>query len=438
MPVADHNEWVTKTRDYSSRDEIVLSAQNVSKKFAKSLRTSLWYGMADIAKEFSILRNENDPIHLRKDEFWVLQNISFELRKGESIALIGENGSGKSTLLKILYGLFRPDKGKVFSNGRVGAIIELTAGFNSFLSGRENVHIQAALLGIPREQTDLFLEEIIDFAELGDFIDSPIQFYSSGMVARLAFSIMAHLKPDILIVDEVLAVGDIHFQRKCISLVLKYLQSGGSMIFVSHSPHHIQTLCERAILLEHGEIVFSGKANATLDNYYERKQAKAFSVRSVERDIEHESDEKSPVRIERIELAGVEGGKILCEGDVRLTLTYSANKAISNCVWSFSFWTPDNQICIAGTKDFEYIHLVKGEGKLSCVIQRIPLVSGVYLVKLAILETPSFQPLSLLGWEGTPPKFKVESELLNRKFKPRDQLVSLDVNWSKNSLSDSG
>ncbi|MCB1025850.1 MAG: ABC transporter ATP-binding protein, partial [Acidobacteria bacterium] len=232
-----------------SEVDLALSVQYVSKKYSQKLRSSLFYGLKDIASELFIRREQRSSIDLRKDEFWALNNITFDLKRGDSLAIIGDNGSGKSTLLKLIYGLIRPDAGKIFVNGTVGAIIELGSGFNPILTGRENIYIQAALLGISQEESDSFMHEIVEFAGLGEFIDTPVQFYSSGMSARLAFSVMTALKPDILLIDEVLAVGDIHFQRKCVDMMYKYLSSGGTLVFVSHSAYLVQSVCKKAVLI---------------------------------------------------------------------------------------------------------------------------------------------------------------------------------------------
>lgn len=192
--------------------EILVSVQNVSKKFSMDLKSSLKYGALDIIKStFGININKD----LRPKEFWAVKDINFTLRRGECIGLIGHNGAGKSTLLKILNGLYAPDKGQIVMKGKIGALIELGAGFNPILTGRENIYNNASLLGFTRKDVEEKLESIVEFSEIGEFIDMPIQNYSSGMKVRLGFAIASHLEPDILIIDEVLAVGDLGFVLKC-------------------------------------------------------------------------------------------------------------------------------------------------------------------------------------------------------------------------------
>jgi lipopolysaccharide transport system ATP-binding protein len=190
-------------------NEVLIRCEGLSKKFCKDFKRSLWYGIKDVTSSFSKKAQHHDV--LRKDEFWAVKDISFELRRGECLGLIGHNGAGKSTLLKLLNGLITPDQGQVTMKGRVGALIELGAGFNPVLTGRENIYNNGAVLGFSKEEIDSKLEAIIDFSELRDFIDMPVQNYSSGMKVRLGFAVAAQMEPDILLIDEVLAVGDMGF-----------------------------------------------------------------------------------------------------------------------------------------------------------------------------------------------------------------------------------
>src|SRR5690606_278607 len=206
-------------------DEVLVRVENVSKKFCRDLKRSLWYGVKDILTEIYGSRKEQD--HLRRHEFWAVNDVSFELRRGECLGLIGHNGAGKSTLLKILNGLIKPDRGRVVIKGRVGALIELGAGFNPILTGRENVYVNGSILGLSKSEIARKLEAIVEFSEIGEFIDTPVQYYSSGMRIRLGFAIAAQLEPDVLLVDEVLAVGDIGFVLKCFNKMDALLKNTG-------------------------------------------------------------------------------------------------------------------------------------------------------------------------------------------------------------------
>ncbi|MBB4167367.1 ABC transporter ATP-binding protein [Rhizobium sp. BK538] len=200
-------------------------------------------------------------------EFWALKNVSFEIRKGETVGIIGRNGSGKSTLLQMICGTLNPTAGSISTNGRIAALLELGAGFNPEFSGLENVYLNAAVLGLTKEETDHRLESILRFAEIGEFIDQPVKTYSSGMLVRLAFSVAINVDPQILIVDEALSVGDELFQRKCFSRIEAIKQSGATILFVSHSAAAIVDLCDRAILLDAGELIASGVPKQIVGNY---------------------------------------------------------------------------------------------------------------------------------------------------------------------------
>ena len=247
-------------------NELLIQVENVSKKFCRNLKTSLWYGIQDIAKDLAGRSGYTEQ--LRPREFWALHDISFELKRGDSLGLIGSNGAGKSTLLKLLNGLIKPDQGRVTVRGKMGALIELGAGFNPILTGRENIYVNAAVLGIPKRQVDRILDEIIDFAELEEFIDTPVQSYSSGMRVRLGFAVAAQLKPDILIVDEVLAVGDASFRRKCINYMQNLFESGDTtVILVSHNLRNIEQVCRQVIYLERGQVVDQGQTDKIISRY---------------------------------------------------------------------------------------------------------------------------------------------------------------------------
>jgi lipopolysaccharide transport system ATP-binding protein len=244
----------------------VVEVEQVSKKFCRRLRYSLWYGLTDLAAELTG-RNGKDDLQLRQAEFLAVDDVSFELRPGECIGLIGHNGAGKSTLLKMLNGLVRPDRGRITMRGRVGALIELGAGFSPVLTGRENIYINGAVLGFSRREIDAKFDEIVDFAELGDAIDAPVQTYSSGMYVRLAFGVAAQLDPDILLVDEILAVGDVAFRMKCFKFFLDMKNAGRTIAVVSHNMIDINRVCDRVIVMNGGKNIYDGNVLAGIATY---------------------------------------------------------------------------------------------------------------------------------------------------------------------------
>lgn len=246
--------------------DTLVYAEHVSKKFCRSLKRSLWYGVTDVVAALSpfgrdpssLLSDASSAPPLRPDEFWAVRDVSFELKRGECLGLIGHNGAGKSTLLRMLNGLIPPDAGRIALRGRVGALIELNAGFNPILTGRENIFNQAALLGFGKTETQAKFDAIVDFADIGDFLDMPVQNYSSGMRVRLGFAVAVQMEPDILLIDEVLAVGDVAFRFKCLSAIGELMKSA-AVIFVTHTMPQVFHVCSELAVLDHGRTTFHGR-----------------------------------------------------------------------------------------------------------------------------------------------------------------------------------
>jgi lipopolysaccharide transport system ATP-binding protein len=255
--------------------ECLLRVDGVSKKFCRSLKLSLWYGLQDVVSELNPFSaraasvDETAEEALRAGEFWATRDVSFTLKRGECLGLIGHNGAGKTTLLRMLNGLIKPDGGSIEIQGRVGALIALGAGFNPILSGRENIYVNGAVLGLGKGEIDEKIDEIIAFSELEEFIDAPVQSYSSGMSVRLGFAIASTLQPDVLLLDEVLAVGDTGFAVKCLNRV-RELASNSAVILVSHNMNSIASFCTRVLLLDHGKIVIDTKDIGLAVDQYNR------------------------------------------------------------------------------------------------------------------------------------------------------------------------
>lgn len=226
-----------------------VAVENVSKKFGLSLKSALKYGLVDSMRRLTGRHSEQ---HLRTGEFWALQNIDFSLEPGDALGIMGVNGSGKTTLLRILNGTYLPDIGKVTMRGRIGALIAAGAGFSPMLSGRENIFISGTLLGMTPPEVRRKFDEIVDFAELGEYIDMPVRNYSSGMSVRLGFAIAVIGTPHILLVDEVLAVGDIAFQKKCFERIHQLKERGTTILLVSHSPGQIWAVCNKGLVIHRG------------------------------------------------------------------------------------------------------------------------------------------------------------------------------------------
>ncbi|MBS7808223.1 ABC transporter ATP-binding protein [Variovorax sp. PCZ-1] len=248
-----------------SSKEIAIRVENLSKCFAMYAQPN------DRLKQFAFPRLQSLFGYERKryyKEFWALQDISFEVKKGETVGIIGRNGSGKSTLLQMICGTLTPTTGSIQTKGRIAALLELGSGFNPEFTGLENIHMNAAVLGLSNEEIDQRLDKIIAFADIGEFIDQPVKTYSSGMMVRLAFSVAIHVEPDILVVDEALSVGDAYFQAKCAKMIQNIIASGSTVLFVSHDTASVKSLCSRALLLDSGRSLYLGEVNTAVEKYY--------------------------------------------------------------------------------------------------------------------------------------------------------------------------
>lgn len=263
--------------------EVALRMEHVYKKFRKgetfnSLRDLIPALTGRMFRQQEL--SEND-----EREFWALRDVSFEVKRGEALGIIGHNGAGKSTILKILSRIMKPTKGQLVVNGRLSALIEVSAGFHPDLTGRENIYLNGTILGMTKSEIESKFEQIVAFSGLDEFIDTPVKRYSSGMYARLGFSVAAHVDPDVLIVDEVLSVGDYVFQRKCMERMREVIKGGATVLFVSHNLKSVAEFCQRSLLLEHGQMVAIGPTQGIISSYLNRSRSehlKAAESKSVE------------------------------------------------------------------------------------------------------------------------------------------------------------
>jgi lipopolysaccharide transport system ATP-binding protein len=353
----------------------LVSVNGVSKKFCRSLKRSLWYGAQDIA--YDLVGLSNQPERLRPEEFWAVRDVSFDLRRGECIGLLGVNGAGKSTLLKMLNGLIRPDAGEIHIRGKVGALIELGAGFNPLLSGRENVYVNGAVLGLRRREIDAQFERIVDFSGLESFIDSPVQSYSTGMRARLGFAVAAHLRCDLLLIDEVLAVGDVPFRWKCFQHLRRLIAEGTSIIVVTHSPMELSRVAVRSLVMKHGAALFDGALTEGVTRYQSlmtQRAADSSSSRSGPRiasvAIEDErGDERGDFQTGESVCA-----RILLESDTTVT----ASRLIAGI--DSPLLGPLGQMATPAT-NFEF-DIVPPATEVRLILPKIPLLVGHYHLTL--------------------------------------------------------
>lgn len=260
---------------------IVLDLKNVKKKYVIKHNIKKPENVSERLK--LIGRNIIHPSQkVEKEDFWALNGITFQVRQGEKVGIIGKNGAGKSTLLKVLSRITEPTDGRIEILGKVSAMLEVGTGFNGELTGRENIYLNGAILGMTKEEIDAKFDDIVAFSEVGKFIDTPVKRYSSGMFVRLAFAVASNLDPDILIVDEVLAVGDTKFQRKCITRMMNIAESGKTILYVSHQMHTIRQLCNRVIVLKAGQVIFDGDVEKGIDIYTESADVNTDTVMNFE------------------------------------------------------------------------------------------------------------------------------------------------------------
>ncbi len=283
----------------------IIEVRNVSKRFSRNANAHLGYGLTDL---FDELLGKKIKRPLRPDEFWAVRDISFDLEAGGSFALVGRNGSGKTTLLKMMNGLIKPDAGEIRMLGPVQALINLGTGFNPNLSGRDNVYNAASLMGLNRRETTAILDEVIDFAELADFIDSPFQTYSSGMKARLGFGVAVHLRPEILLIDEILSVGDYAFQNKCFVKMQALKKAGATIVLVSHSHTQVMQLCDRALWIHQGQLKEIGPSRDIITSYlsFLDMAEAARTEAEAEKRVEAGHEIYGPVHPENDQCRGVE------------------------------------------------------------------------------------------------------------------------------------
>ena len=369
--------------------DVAIRVENLSKTYRLGTRSGYHrlsealYGLGRAAASLpGRLRRQTSAGGGPSDDFRALKDVSFEVRRGEVVGIIGRNGAGKSTLLKILSRITEPTTGRVGLRGRVGSLLEVGTGFHPELTGRENISLNGAVLGMSRAEIRRRFDEIVAFAELEQFLDTPVKRYSSGMYVRLAFAVAAHLEPEILIVDEVLAVGDAQFQKKCLGKLGDVAKSGRTVLFVSHHLAAISTLCQRGVLLREGRVASVGDAHEVVQQYL--AGARVTSERTLQDRGDRRGDGR--LRFVRCRLEGAPGRRPHCQGPARLLVEYVSRGAANLRDVDVSATVHDSY----GRRLLTLASLFSGGplaeaapcGTLECRIGQLPLAPGRYSLHL--------------------------------------------------------
>lgn len=344
--------------------------------------------MKDLGREMVGLRHGGDG-DLRPDEFWAVKDINFELKRGECLGLIGHNGAGKTTLLRMLNGLIKPDSGRIEMRGRIGALIALGAGFNPILTGRENIFINASVLGFSKREIENRLDETIEFAELSEFIDTPVQNYSSGMTVRLGFAVATMMKPDILILDEILAVGDMRFVLKCFNRIDR-LTTDTAVVFVSHNMPQISRIATDLLLMERGRARYQGKDIARgMDHYYSNLEAiPSFEARNGIVCINSIAINDSPVK------AKDKPTPISRLDDLRLDFDVSVAPEFRNLEVYLAFYDAEQRGVAEFLDEHDTVIVNKGSNiRIAITIPKINFSKGVYSISLLLQDRDERQIL---------------------------------------------
>jgi len=348
-----------------------------------------------VSKRYRIQQNDNDSdiqssvlrklksLRGRKTDFWAVRDVSFEVQRGEALGIIGHNGAGKSTILKLLSNITTPTSGEIMINGRLSALIEVGSGFHPELSGRENIYLNGSILGMSRREITKKLDDIIEFAGVRDFIDTPVKRYSSGMYVRLGFSIAAHLDPDILLLDEVLAVGDAAFQAKCLQRIKELENRGTTIVFISHDLGAVERLCDRVLLMKRGQIVKSGPAAEIVAAYQSDATLSSESVEA------HKKGETNEVQIRTLSFCDAVGAThpVFKTGEPLLArIAFEAYEPVTDAVFGLIFFTADGQVQCELTTELsdEQISIKPGPGILEFRTEQLGLLPGIYFTSVHV------------------------------------------------------
>lgn len=329
-------------------------------------------------------------------EFWALKDICFEVNKGETLGIIGRNGSGKSTILQIIAKTLSPTSGEVFVNGRVAALLELGSGFNPEFTGRENVIMNCTIMGLSGDEIQKRMEAIEDFAEIGEFINQPVKLYSSGMYVRLAFACAINVDPDVLVIDEALAVGDLKFQLKCMEKLKSFQKEGKTILFVSHDSYSVRNFCDQAIWMMDGEIYRRGDAKTIIEEYQDYMKADLTNSEQIVQDATNETNEVLTINdVKVINSSGEEKNQIFFKETFSVEVYYTLHVEVTGLVGGIALYDKQsNYICGLNTKLDNYSLSGKpGKFKLKLNYTQMNLMPGTYYLEIGFFESAAVVPL---------------------------------------------
>jgi ABC-2 type transport system ATP-binding protein len=346
------------------------------------------------------------------EEFWALKDINFSVEEGSTVGILGHNGSGKSTLLKCVAGILQPTSGEIRTRGRVAALLELGAGFNHELTGRENVYMNASILGLSKKETERIFDEIVAFAELEKFIDMQVRHYSSGMYVRLGFAVAVNVEPDILLVDEVLSVGDEAFQRKCIERVKKFQREGRTILFVTHAPDLVRQICNRAVVLDHGNLVIDAPPGEAVRAFRETLAAGEVIA---EVPAEDDAGEGRPAPTQRVQITAVKiehpgtlvgRAYLLPDEAMTVRVAYRAAKRTEDVLFGIAIYDENgNHLYGSNTRHLSVaVPPADGDSEMTFEFDRMPLLDGTYLLTLAIQSSDEG---TVYDWREQQDRFEV-------------------------------
>lgn len=411
-------------RSTSARDRVAVRLENIS------VRYRVPHERVTTLKEHAIRVLQR---RIQFDDFWALHNVSAEVRQGEAVGIIGRNGAGKSTLLKVISRVLRPTQGRVWIRGRIAPLLEFGAGFHPELTGRENVFLNGALLGFSRADMQAKFQSIVDFAELAEFIDAPLRTYSSGMIARLGFAIATDVDPDILIVDEVLGVGDAEFQWKSADRINDFRKNGVTILLVSHDLDAVRNICAKSIWLDNGRVVEWGPTDQVVEAYLTRAAARE-EARLVEQQQRSAVDRWGSGEVRIVDVRFLNANGAICHtlasgSPMTARIRYHASQRIKKPMFGVAIYRSDG-IHVNGPNtrfsNFD-IDWIEGDGEVDYVIERLPLLEGSYDFSVSIYDYDGIHPYDH--------QHRVYKFLIQRgSMKERYGLIQIQAHWEHHKL----